>query len=395
MAIDVSERRALEQQLLQAQKMEAVGQLAGGVAHDFNNLALVISGHAELLLDELDGERPRESVHEIRRAADQARELTHQLLAFSRRQVLHPAEIDVNQVVGELVPMLRRLIGDDVDLSTQLGSGLGTVRADPAQLRQVVMNLALNARDAMPIGGRLSIETTGRRLDEQLTEARLELVPGDYVVLAVSDTGLGMDDATQERIFEPFFTTKQPGEGTGLGLSTVYGIVKQSGGSIWVYSEPGRGTTFKVYLPLHGAAQAVGAAASEPEAAATMATATVLLVEDHEQVRTLVHLVLEKQGFTVLAASNGGEALAAAAAHEGPIDLVLTDLVMPGMDGKELVERLRELRPGVRALFTSGYAQGVVEGRELADGDAFLPKPYDQAELASAIGAVLAAAPGN
>ena len=220
MAIDVSERRALEQQLLQAQKMEAVGQLAGGVAHDFNNLALVISGHAELLLGELDETRPRESVREIRRAADQARELTQQLLAFSRRQVLHPVEIDVNQVVGEVVPMLRRLIGDDVDLSTQLGSGVGTVRADPAQLRQVVMNLALNARDAMPGGGRLSIETSARSLDEQLTEARLELAPGEYVVLAVSDTGLGIDDATRERIFEPFFTTKNPGEGTGLGLST-------------------------------------------------------------------------------------------------------------------------------------------------------------------------------
>jgi two-component system, cell cycle sensor histidine kinase and response regulator CckA len=391
MAIDVSDRRALEGQLLQAQKMEAVGQLAGGVAHDFNNLALVISGHAELLLDRLDDERARESVREIQRAADQGSELTRQLLAFSRRQMLHPVEIDVSQVVGELVPMLRRLIGDDVELSTQLAAGLGTVRADPAQLRQVLMNLAVNARHAMPSGGRLSIETSARRLDEQLTDARLELVPGDYVVLAVSDTGTGMDDATRERIFEPFFTTKQPGEGTGLGLSTVYGIVKQSGGSIWVYSEPGRGTTFKVYLPLHGASRAVTPAASEPAAAAT-GTATLLLVEDHQQVRTLAHLLLEKQGFTVLAASNGGEALAMAAAHDGPIDLVVTDLVMPGMDGKELVERLRELRPGIRALFTSGYAQGVVEGRELDDEDAFLPKPYDQAELASAIGAVLAGA---
>ncbi|HSD02894.1 MAG TPA: ATP-binding protein, partial [Gaiellales bacterium] len=393
MAIDVSERRALEQQLLQAQKMEAVGQLAGGVAHDFNNLALVISGHADLLIEELDNARPRESVREIRRAADQARELTQQLLAFSRRQVLHPVEIDVSQVVGEVVPMLRRLIGDDVELSTQLGSGVGTVRADPAQLRQVVMNLALNARDAMPRGGRLSIETSARSLDEQLTEARLELAPGEYVVLAVSDTGLGMDDATRGRIFEPFFTTKNPGEGTGLGLSTVYGIVKQSGGSIWVYSELGRGTTFKIYLPLHAASAAAAPPAHEPEAEATAATATLLLVEDHEQVRTLVHLVLERQGFTVLAASNGGEALAVSAAHDEQIDLVLTDLVMPGMDGKELVDRLREQRPGVRALFTSGYAQGMVEGRELDDGDAFLPKPYDQAELASAIGAVLAAAP--
>jgi CheY-like chemotaxis protein len=203
-----------------------------------------------------------------------------------------------------------------------------------------------------------------------------------------------MDDATRERIFEPFFTTKDPGRGTGLGLSTVYGIVKQSGGSIWVYSELGRGTTFKVYLPLHGAPAAAAPAARESEAEAATATATLLLVEDHEQVRTLVHLVLEKQGFTVLAASNGGEALAVSAAHEGPIDLVLTDLVMPGMDGKELVERLREQRPGVRALFTSGYAQGMIEGRELDDGDAFLPKPYDQAELASTISAVLAAAAG-
>jgi len=288
------------------------------------------------------------------------------------------------------VPMLGRLIGDDIELSTRLATGAGTVQADPAQLRQVVMNLVLNARDAMPRGGRLSIEISPRELDARLTEARLELAPGSYVVLAVSDTGQGMDEATRERIFEPFFTTKDPGKGTGLGLSTVYGVVKQTGGSIWVYSEEGRGTTFKLYLPRHGSS----VAAVPQERAGTKvaaAAATVLLVEDHEQVRTLVHMVLEKLGYTVVAAASGGEALAAAAAHEGPIDMVLTDLVMPGMDGKELVERMRDLRPGIRALFTSGYAQGMVEGHELGEGDAFLPKPYDQAELATAIGAVLAA----
>jgi PAS domain S-box-containing protein len=390
MAIDVSERRALEHQLLQAQKMEAVGQLAGGVAHDFNNLALVISGHADLLLARLDDAGGRESAREIRRAADQASELTRQLLAFSRRQVLHPVEIDVSDLVADLVPMLGRLIGENVALSTQIKPDLGTVRADPAQLRQVVMNLVLNARDAMPGGGRLSIETSARVLDERLDEARLDLAPGSYVVLEVSDSGAGMDDATRERIFEPFFTTKDPGKGTGLGLSTVYGIVKQSGGSIWVYSEPGRGTTFKVYLPRQGGVAPV--APSRPaEVPVAAAVATLLLVEDHEQVRTLVHMVLESQGYTVLAAPNGGEALAAAAAHEGAIDHVVTDLVMPGMDGKELVERLREVRPGIRALFTSGYAQGMVAGHELADGEAFLAKPFDQAELAAAIRAALTA----
>jgi two-component system, cell cycle sensor histidine kinase and response regulator CckA len=392
MAVDVSDRRALEQQLLQAQKMEAVGQLAGGVAHDFNNLALVIAGHADLLLERPDhDERVRQSALEIRRAADQASALARQLLAFSRRQVLRPVEIDVGDVVGELVPMLSRLIGDNIALSTQLAPDLGTVRADPAQLRQVVMNLALNARDAMPGGGRLSIETSGRALDEQLAEARLELAAGQYVVLAVSDTGRGMDEATRERIFEPFFTTKEPGKGTGLGLSTVFGIVKQSGGSIWVYSELDRGTTFKVYLPRHSAGRP---AEAEPQAEPdlTPASGTLLLVEDHEQVRTLVHLLLEKQGYTVLAAASGGEALAAAAAHDGTIELMITDLVMPGMDGKELAGRLRELRPDVRVLYTSGYAQGMVEGHELDDGDAFLPKPYDQPELAAAIAGVLGGA---
>ena len=392
MAVDVSDRRALEQQLLQAQKMEAVGQLAGGVAHDFNNLALVISGHADILLEHPDDDGVRQSAREIRRAADQASALTRQLLAFSRRQVLHPVEIDVADVVSELVPMLSRLIGDSIALSTQLAPDLGTVKADPAQIRQVVMNLALNARDAMPSGGRLSIETSARALDEQLAEARLELAPGHYIVLAVSDTGRGMDEVTRERIFEPFFTTKEPGKGTGLGLSTVYGIVKQSGGSIWVYSEPDRGTTFKVYLPRHGAGRA---AEAEPQAEPEVAPGigTLLLVEDHEQVRTLVHMVLEKQGYTVLAAASGGEALAASVAHNGTIDLMITDLVMPGMDGKELAGRLRKLRPDVRVLYTSGYAQGMVEGHELDDGDAFLPKPYDQSELAAAIAGVLGGAP--
>ena len=389
LAVDVTERRALEQQLLQAQKMEAIGRLAGGVAHDFNNVALVISGHADLLLERLDDELARRSAREIRRAAEQASALTGQLLAFGRRQVLRPEELDLSAVVSDVVPMLGRLIGDDVELRASLPEGLGTVKADPAQLKQVVMNLALNARDAMPGGGRLTIETSAVHLDERLAQARLELDPGSYLVLAVTDTGEGMDEATRERVFEPFFTTKEPGKGTGLGLSTVYGVVKQSGGSIWVYSEPGHGTTFKVYLPRHGAA-ARAPAPREAESMPRRAAGRVLFVEDHEQVRTLVHIVLEQLGYTVLVASNGGEALAQVGVHTDTLDVLITDLIMPGMSGRELADRLRADRPGTRVLFTSGYTQDML-GEGLGPGEAYLQKPYDQAELARALEELLEA----
>src|SRR5919198_372528 len=383
LAVDVTERRALEQQLLQAQRMEAIGRLAGGVAHDFNNVALVISGHADLLLERLDDERGRRSAREIRRAAEQASALIGQLLAFGRRQVLRPEELDLSAVVSDVVPMLGRLIGDDVELRASLPEGLGTVKADPAQLKQVVMNLALNARDAMPGGGRLTIETSAVHLDERLAQARLELDPGSYLVLAVTDTGEGMDEATRERVFEPFFTTKEPGKGTGLGLSTVYGVVKQSGGSIWVYSEPGHGTTFKLYLPRHGAAVRAPAP-REAQGRPRRAAGRVLFVEDHEQVRTLVHIVLEQLGYTVLVASNGGEALAQVGVHTDTLDVLITDLIMPGMSGRELADRLRADRPGTRVLFMSGYTQDML-GEGLGPGEAYLQKPYDQAELAPAL----------
>ena len=391
-AVDVTERKHLEDQLRQAQKMEAIGQLAGGIAHDFNNIALVISGHSGALLDQLsDDEVARKSATEIRRAAERASGLTRQLLAFSRRQMLQPEEIDLSRLIEGIRPMLERLIGEDIELSTKLPSGLGTVWADPGQLEQVLMNLVLNARDAMPNGGRVWIETSASELDHELARERLELGPGRYVVLAVSDTGRGMDAATRERIFEPFFTTKEPGKGTGLGLSTVYGIVKQSAGAIWVYSEPGQGTTFKVHLPRRGESGGDEAPRDRTGERPT-GTETVLLVEDDEQARALVHLLLERLGYTVLAASNGGEALALCEAHPGTIELLVTDLVMPGMSGRELADAVVERRPEIGVLFTSGYTDDMLVHLGIERGEAFLQKPYDESELARKVKEVLRAA---
>jgi len=371
--------------------MEAVGRLAGGIAHDFNNVLTAIFGYTDLLRDQLpEGDSRRADLDEIRRSAERAASLTRQLLAFSRKQVMQPRVLDLNEVVENVQKLLTKLVGDDVALDLEPDPDLWRVKADPGQVEQVLMNLAANARDAMPEGGRLVIATANVTMGDDDVRDLPGLVPGDYARMRVTDSGEGMSEDVRRNIFEPFFTTKEQGKGTGLGLATVYGIVKQTGGSIWVYSEPRRGTTFKVYLPRHGSSVAT-LPQERAGAEVAAATATVLLVEDHEQVRTLVHMVLEKLGYTVVAAASGGEALAAATAHEGPIDMVLTDLVMPGMDGKELVERMRDLRPGIRALFTSGDAQGMVEGHELGEGDAFLPKPYDRAELATAIGAVLAA----
>jgi PAS domain S-box-containing protein len=379
---DITERRHLEEQLRQAQKMEAIGQLAGGIAHDFNNIALVISGHSGVLLDLLPEEgQERQSASEIRRAAERASSLTRQLLAFSRRQVLQPEEVDLSAAIDGIRPMLDRLIGENIQLSTTLPLGLGSVRADPGQLEQVLLNLVLNARDAMPNGGRLSVGVSAMSLDAEVAREWLELAPGPYFVLAVSDTGQGMDAATRERIFEPFFTTKEPGKGTGLGLATVYGIVKQSSGSIWVYSEPDCGTTVKVYLPRFGGA-GESERRREPRRELLTGTETVLLVEDDEQARTLVHLMLEQLGYSVLTASNGGEALALCEAHAGPIDLLVTDLVMPGMSGREVADLVTERRPDTRVLFMSGYTDDMLVHLGIERGAAYLQKPYDENELA-------------
>ncbi|MEX2156902.1 MAG: response regulator [Gemmatimonadales bacterium] len=376
-ATEITERKRLEQQLLQSQKMEAVGQLAGGVAHDFNNILTAIVGYTDLLAADFSpNDRHLEDLEEIRKAARRAAALTRHLLAFSRKQVLEPRVIDLNTIVQNLDKMLRSLISENIDLRTAYAPKLAAARADPNQLEQVIMNLAINARDAMPEGGTLTIETGNATLDATYAAHHLSVVPGEYVMLAVSDTGSGMDEDTKARIFEPFFTTKPPGRGTGLGLSTVYGIVKQSGGNIWLYSEPGKGTTFKVYLP------AVDAAAEEPGKPAVNAVRkggreTILVVEDDEQLRRLAHRALAGQGYAVLEADRGATALDIARRHKGRIDLLLTDVVMPDTNGRKLAEALLGERPGLRVLFMSGYPDGAIAHHGmLDDGVAYLAKPF-------------------
>src|SRR5436190_8217116 len=390
LARDVTARRQLEEQLRQAQKMEAVGQLAGGIAHDFNNLLTAILGCTQLLLHATPPEdERREDIEEIKNAGLRAAELTRQLLAFSRRQVLAPKLLDMNAVVATMDKMLRRLIGEDVALVTELAADLGPVSADPGQLEQVLLNLAVNARDAMPQGGRLTIATANVLLTEEYAERHHRLPPGQYVLLAVSDTGVGMDEATQKHLFEPFFTTKEVGKGTGLGLATVYGIVKQSGGYIWVYSEAGHGTTVKVYLPrVAGAAQPLAVAEAAPEL--RRGTETVLLVEDAAPVRTLARKSLESCGYRVLDAADGRAALELSAGHAGGIDILVTDVVMPGMSGRELAERLAPLRPGMRVLYTSGYTDdAMVHQGVLRSGVAFLQKPFMPESLTRKVREVL------
>jgi PAS domain S-box-containing protein len=387
---DVSERRNLEAQLRQAQKMEGIGRLAGGVAHDFNNLLTVIMGQCDLLLRRLSkGDATRRPVDEIRSAGERAASLTRQLLAFSRRKVLEPKVLDLNTVVTGMVPMLRRLIGEDIDLATALDPDLGPVRTDPGQIEQVIMNLAVNARDAMPRGGKITIETANVALDEGYARHHVAVRPGPYVRLSVSDTGVGMDAATQARIFEPFFTTKEPGKGTGLGLATVYGVVKQSGGSIWVYSEPGQGTTFKIYLPRVG--EAVEAAApAESLPAPRRGAETVLLVEDEGGVRAVAREILETQGYTVLEAASPRDALQICERHEGEIHLLLTDAVMPEMNGATLAARAAALRPGMRVLYMSGYPPDAIAHYGVLDvGVAYLQKPFTVQSLATKIREVL------
>jgi PAS domain S-box-containing protein len=395
---DVTDRQralqALEEsqaKLLQAQKMEAVGRLAGGVAHDFNNLLTAIRGNAELLLDDLPpGSIARDDAEEIRRAADRAAGLTRQLLAFSRQQVLQPRVVDVNGIVSGVEKMLRRLIGEDVELVTELQPGLAHVTADPGQVEQVLMNLAVNARDAMPDGGRLVVRTSEAVLGEDEARRYSYVEPGDYVLLAVRDTGTGMDEQILAKVFEPFFTTKPPGQGTGLGLSTVYGIVKQSGGYVWIDSRPGEGTTIRIYLPRVEAAAADAPPEQPAGAPRTDTRKTLLLVEDEETVRRMATRALRRAGYRVLQAADGEEALAVSGAHAGPIHVLMTDVVMPRMGGRDLAVQLRRERPETRVLFISGYSEAAVAGNGVLEpGTWFLGKPFTPDLLLARLGQVL------
>ncbi|MBI3029825.1 MAG: GAF domain-containing protein, partial [Candidatus Rokubacteria bacterium] len=380
---DVTEQKRLEEHLRQSQKMEAVGRLAGGIAHDFNNLMTIIAGRAEMLLGRL---RPDDPLHRdielFQKTSERAAALTRQLLAFSRRQVLQPRVLDLNAVVAGTDSMLRRLIGEDIDLVTVPEPALWPVKADPGQLEQVIVNLAVNARDAMPNGGKLTIETGNAKLGEGYASQHVAVKPGSFVVLAVSDTGMGMDEETRSRIFEPFFTTKERGRGTGLGLATVYGIVKQSGGNIWCYSEPGRGTTFKVYLPrVDEPLESPDLAAAAP--APQGGEETVLLVEDEEELRGVAREILEMHGYTVLEAGHPDEAVRIAERHAGPIHLLVTDVVMPKMSGRDLVQCLAPLRPGTKVLYISGYTDDAIVHHGVLDpGTAFLEKPFNPDDLA-------------
>jgi len=388
-ARDVTERRSLERQLLQAQKMEAVGRLAGGIAHDFNNVLTAIFGYVDLLLDGLPTLSPlRPDIEEIRRAAERAAGLTRQLLAFSRKQVLQTRTLDLNELLTDIDKLLRRLLGEDIDIVTKLDPKLGAVRADWGQLEQVVVNLAVNARDAMPGGGRLTIETRNAELDEAYTREHVPVRPGRYVMFALSDTGTGMSPETMAHMFEPFFTTKEAGKGTGLGLATVYGIVKQSGGYVWCYSELGHGTTFTVYLPRVD--EPVDPLPVRVAARSTRGSETVLVVEDEPGLRALTRRLLEKHGYTVLEAATADAAAALARDYPGPIHLLLADVVLPGGSGRALADALLSQRAGVRVLFMSGYTEDAIVHRGvLASNTPFLHKPFSADTLTAKVREVL------
>jgi PAS domain S-box-containing protein len=389
-ARDITESKHLEKMFRTAQKMEAVGLLAGGIAHDFNNLLSVIIGYSEMLLNSTKSDiKMHGRCEEIKKAGDRAASLTRQLLAFSRQQVLEPKVLNLNTVVLETGKMLKRLIGEDIELQTALHPQLGSVKVDPSQMEQIIMNLVVNARDAMPEGGKLVIETSNVELDEKYAHLHPPLLAGRYVLLAVTDTGTGMDQQTQAHIFEPFFTTKEPGKGTGLGLSTIYGVLKQSGGHIWVYSELGHGSVFKVYLPqvdeaVHQSRSSELAPRLDP------GTETVLIVEDEESVRALTRTLLEEAGYTVIEASNGRDALAVAGRYSGPIHLLMTDVVMPGMNGPTLAENLAVTYPSMKVLCMSGYTGTFANFSGLVDrGMMLLQKPFTRDALLGKVREVL------
>jgi two-component system, cell cycle sensor histidine kinase and response regulator CckA len=386
---DISQRKNLEEQLMHAQKMEAVGRLAGGVAHDFNNMLTVIAGYNQMMLDHLSPLDPvRGYAEEVLKAADRAAALTNQLLAFSRRQVVQARVFNVNATLVNTEKMLRRLIGEDVDLSLKLSPEVGNIKADPGHIEQVIFNLATNARDAMPGGGHLTIETASVYLDDTYTKTHLGVEPGRYVMIAVTDTGEGMDLDTKRQIFEPFFTTKEKGKGTGLGLATVYGIVKQAGGDIWVYSEKGRGTTFKLYFPsvTQPALESSDANGSRPIAG----NETILVVEDEQGVRELTAKMLKRMGYSVLTAAGGPEALELVRRHAGEIAMLLTDVIMPNMNGMQLAEELRRLRPEIKVVYVSGYTENTIGHHgSTDDGAAFIAKPFNREELGRKVRSVL------
>jgi PAS domain S-box-containing protein len=389
-ALDVTESRRLHEQLNQSSRLESLGRLAGGVAHDFNNLLTIIQSYAELVQETLSDEHAaRAYVQHIARAAEQASNLTSQMLAFARRRIISPQVIDLNELVRETEALLQHLLPENITLQTVLKPDLWRVSADPTQIEQVILNLAINARDAMPDGGMLTIETANVMLDESYAARHAEVQTGEYVLLVVSDTGIGMDERTLGHLFEPFFTTKEVGKGTGLGLSTCYGIVKQAGGSIWVYSEPGKGTTFKVYLPR---THDLPVAPPEQTKEKTLrgGEETVLIVEDNDAVREVAVLALQKRGYRVLQAASGEEALALAEQLQEPIHLLLTDVVMPGMSGAVLAVRMRERYPNLKVLYSSGYTENVIMHHGvLEENIAFLSKPYRPAELVQRVREVL------
>lgn len=384
------ERDAIQLQFLQSQKMEAMGKLAGGVAHDFNNILTAILGLSDFVLSNPSADESiRGDVKDIQLSGERAAVLTRQLLAFSRRQTLHPRAINLNEVAKSMERFLGRIIGANIELSSFLSPALGNVRADPSQIEQVIMNLVVNARDAMPGGGKISVETGDVELSEDYAEAHPEVSAGPHVMLAVSDTGQGMDPQTQARIFEPFFTTKEQGKGTGLGLSTVHGIVKQSGGSIFVYSEPGKGSTFKIYLPrVEGGAQAPVKSGVKVES--LTGTETILVVEDDDAVRKLVHRALVDHGYTVLDAISAREAVTFCERHKGLIHLMISDVILPQMSGRELAKRVQELRPKMRVIFMSGYADDAVAHHGILEaGHVFVEKPFVPAAMVRKVREIL------
>jgi len=386
---DTTEQKRFQREFFVAQKMEAIGRLAGGIAHDFNNLLTAIIGYSQMSLARLHSQDPmRKDIEEVESAGQRAAALTGQLLAFSRKQVVQPQVLALNTVVTGLTKMLQRLIGEDIELETSLDPDAWHVKADRGQIEQIIMNLAVNSRDAMPEGGNLTIETSNVKLDEDYASGHIDASPGPYVMLAITDSGSGMDKETESRIFEPFFTTKEQGRGTGLGLSTVYGIVKQSGGSIGVYSEPGRGTTFKVYLPR--VEESVDTKAGKLQDDCARGTETVLIIEDSDTVRKLARKLLQEDGYTVLEASSGDDGWQISEQHNGPIDLLLTDVVMPGTSGRDIAQRLTARRPRMRVLYMSGYTDDAIVRHRVLDSTApFIQKPFTRDALIRRVREVL------